>query len=102
RVPRSVGCLEAWGASKVREVKRDMGRFLVTVTAVLVGLVVAGALAIWLFKALLGLAFYLVVGAVVVGGGAYLYYRTKRAIGPGTRIRNGRDVAGATSRQRDQ
>jgi O-antigen/teichoic acid export membrane protein len=79
-----------------------MGRFLVAVTAVLVGLVVAGALAIWLFKALLGLAFYLVVGAAVVGGGAYLYYRAKRAIEPGTRTRNRLDAAAATYRQRNR
>ena len=79
-----------------------MGRFLVGFAAVLVGLVVAGVLAIWLFKALLGLAFYLVVGAAIVGGGAYLYYRAKRAVGPGSRTRNRLTAAAETYRQRNR
>jgi hypothetical protein len=52
-----------------------------------VGLVLAGMLAIWLFHAILGLLFYLIVGALVVGGGAYLYHRAKRAIGSGAGAR---------------
>ena len=76
-----------------------MGRFLLGTVAVLVGLVVAGALAVWLFKALLGVVFYLIVGAAVVGGGAFLYYRAKRALGPGTRMRNRLDAASETYRR---
>jgi len=76
-----------------------MGRFLVGTIAVLVGLVVAGALAVWLFKVLLGAVFYLIIGAAVVGGGAFLYYRAKRALGPGTRMRNRLDAASETYRR---
>jgi hypothetical protein len=65
----------------------------------LVGLVVIGALAIWLFQHLLGLVFYLVVGAAVAGGGYYLYSRAKRAIGPGTRTRMRLDAAAETYRR---
>ena len=68
----------------------------------IVGLVLAGMLAIWVFHAILGLLFYIVVGALVVGGGAYLYYRAKRAIGPGTRTRRRIDAASETYRMRDR
>jgi hypothetical protein len=63
-----------------------------------VGLVLAGMVAIWLVKTLLGLLFYLVVGALVVGGGVYLYYRAKHAIGPGARAR--RRIEAAVKRYR--
>jgi len=68
----------------------------------LVGLVVAGVLAVWLFKALLSLAFYLVVGAAAVGGGVYLYQRAKRAVGPGTRTGRRIEAATETYRNRDR
>jgi len=63
------------------------------------GLVIAGMLAIWLFHALF---FYLIVGALVVGGGAFIYRRAKRAIGPGTRTRRRIDAAAQTYRMRDR
>jgi hypothetical protein len=44
-------------------------RFLLIVA----GLVAAGIVAVWLIKAVLGLFFYLLVGALVVGGGVYAY-----------------------------
>ena len=53
----------------------------------IVGLVALGAIAIWLFQALMGVLLYLLVGIAVAAGGAYLYHRAKRAIGPGTRTR---------------
>ena len=67
----------------------------------IVGLVALGALAIWLFQALMGVLLYLVVGIAVAAGGAYLYHRAKRAIGPGTRTRMRLDAAAETYRQRD-
>jgi hypothetical protein len=68
----------------------------------IVGLVALGALAIWLFQALMGVLLYLVVGIAVAAGGAYLYQRTKRAIGPGTRTRMRLDAASETYRQRNR
>ena len=67
----------------------------------IVGLVALGALAIWLFQALMGVLLYLVVGIAVAAGGAYLYQRAKRAIGPGTRTRMRLDAAAETYRQRN-
>jgi hypothetical protein len=68
----------------------------------IVGLVALGALAIWLFQALMGVLLYLVVGIAVAAGGAYLYQRTKRAVGPGTRSRMRLDAAAETYRQRNR
>ncbi len=66
------------------------------------GLVVAGMLAVWLFQALLGVFAYLVVGALVVGGGVYLYHRAKRAIGPGTRTQLRIEAARKTYKMRNR
>ena len=67
-----------------------------------VGLILAGMLAIWVFHALLGLVFYVIVGALVVGGGLYLYGRARRAVGPGTRTRRRIDAATETYRMRNR
>ena len=66
------------------------------------GLVLVGALAVWVFHALLHLVFYIIVGALVVGGGAYLYGRARRAIGPGSRNRRRIEAATETYRMRKQ
>jgi hypothetical protein len=78
----------------------NAGRLLARVALVLVGLVIAGWLAVWLLKALLGLAVYLIVGALVVGGGVYLYRRTKRAVGSSTRTQRRIEAAAKTYRIR--
>jgi hypothetical protein len=80
----------------------NAARLLAWLVLPLVALVVLGTLAVWLFKALLGLAFYLVVGALVVGGGIYLYRRAKRAVGPGTRNRRRIEAATRTYRIRNR
>jgi hypothetical protein len=56
------------------------GHPLLTIVLGVVGLVVVGAVALWVVKAVLGLLFYLVIGALVVGGAAYLYGKTKGSI----------------------
>lgn len=66
------------------------------------GLVVLGALAIWLFNALMGVLVYLLVGIAVAAGGAYLYQKAKRSVGPGTRTRMRLDAAAETYRQRNR
>jgi hypothetical protein len=68
----------------------------------LVALVVLGMITVWAFQALLSYGFYLILGALVAGGGAYLYYRTKRALGPGTRARYRLDAAAETYRRRNR
>jgi hypothetical protein len=67
-----------------------------------VGLIVAGWLALLLLKALLGVVVYLLVGAAVVGGGVYLYKRARRAVGPGTRTGRRIEAARTTYRQRSR
>ena len=78
----------------------NTGRLLARVALLLVGLMVAGVLAVWLLKALLGLVFYAVVGALVIGGGVYLYHRMKRAVGPRTRTQRRIEAAAETYRMR--
>jgi O-antigen/teichoic acid export membrane protein len=78
-----------------------MGRFLVGAIAVVVGLFVVGAIASWLFHALLGSIFYIIVGALVVGGGLWLYSRAKRSLGS-TRNQRRIEAAAATWRQRNR
>lgn len=79
-----------------------MGRMLAWAVAVIVGLVLAGMLAIAIVKALFGMVAYILVGAVVVAGGMYLYARARRAIGPGTRTRLRIDAARQTFRMRNR
>lgn len=66
------------------------------------GLVVAGMLAFWVLSHLLGVLAYVLVGAVVVGGGVYLYGRARRALAPGTAARRRLDAARETYELRDR
>jgi hypothetical protein len=54
-------------------------RFILT----LVGLVLVGMIAVWLFGHLLTVAFYLLVGALVVGGAVYVVGRVRRSLSSG-------------------
>ena len=87
--PDGRGCARAglWnpraGQEGVRAVKGDpMGnavKLIAWLVLPIAGLVALGALAIWLFQALMGVLVYLLVGIAVAAGGAYLYQRAKRA-----------------------
>jgi O-antigen/teichoic acid export membrane protein len=79
----------------------NVARLLAWIVLPLVGLVLIGALAVWVIKAALGFVIYILVGALVVGGGVYLYGRAKRALGPGTRARRRLDAASETYRMRN-
>ncbi len=78
----------------------NTARLLAWLVLPIVGLVLVGSLAIWLLHAVLHLVVYLLVGALVVGGAAYVYGRAKRAIGPGTRNRRRIEAAAETYRMR--
>jgi hypothetical protein len=80
----------------------NTARLLAWIVLPLIGLVLVGALAIALVKAVFGVLIYLIVGALVVGGGVYLYGRAKRALGPGTRARRRLDAASETYRMRNR
>ncbi len=44
------------------------------------GVIVAGWLALWLIHFVFSILLYIIVGAVVVGGGYYLYGRAKKSL----------------------
>ena len=52
---------------------------------IVAGLFVVGVIGWALLQALLSLFFYIVVGALLVGGGIFLYSRAKRSIAGGRR-----------------
>ncbi|HZN74689.1 MAG TPA: hypothetical protein VFC00_23885 [Micromonosporaceae bacterium] len=79
----------------------NTGKMLAWLVGGLLALVAVGALAIWLLKVLLGLAVYLIVGAVVVAGGVYLYRRVRRSIAPGTRNQRRIEAAVKTYKMRN-
>jgi O-antigen/teichoic acid export membrane protein len=63
----------------------ENGHFLRNALLVIIGLAVAGFIAVWAIKALFGAIFYILVGALVVGGVVYVYGKAKKAIGGGRR-----------------
>jgi hypothetical protein len=67
-----------------------------------VGLALAGMLVIWLFHVIMGMLVYIIVGALAVGCGVYLYRRAHRAIGPETRTRRRIEAAAETYRTRNR
>ncbi len=76
-----------------------MGKAVAFLVALLAGVIVVG----WVVSSLLGPAlFYLIVGALVVGGGAVLYAKAKKSIAPGTRTRNRLEAAEKTYRMRNR
>ncbi|HKT03870.1 MAG TPA: hypothetical protein VJT31_30435 [Rugosimonospora sp.] len=78
----------------------NTARLLAWLVLPIVGLVLVGAIALWALNAILQLVIYLVVGALVVGGGVYLYGRARRSLGPGTRNRRRIEAAAQTYRMR--
>jgi hypothetical protein len=54
-----------------------MGKALLWVAVGIAALVLVGMVVVTLIKALLSVAVYLIVGALVVAGGLYLYRRAK-------------------------
>jgi hypothetical protein len=67
--------------------------------AILVALAAVG----WLASSIRGpLLYYLLVGALVLGGGAYVYSRVKRSLAPGTRTQRRIEAAARTYRMRDR
>jgi uncharacterized membrane protein SirB2 len=63
----------------------ENGHFLRNAVLTIGGLVVAGVVAWWLIAALFHVVFYILVGAIVVGGAMYLYGKAKRSIRGGRR-----------------
>ncbi|MGY0236621.1 hypothetical protein [Longispora urticae] len=78
-----------------------MGKLLLWLAVGVVGLALAGWLALKLIGALLGILGYLIVGAAVVGGAYYLYTRARKALTSG-RTANRIEAAVRTREARNQ
>jgi len=61
--------------------------FLRNILLVIGGTIVVGWLAIHLIGWLIGIIFYVAVGALIIGGGIYLYGRAKKSITSGSAAR---------------
>jgi hypothetical protein len=76
-----------------------MGKAVAFLVALIVGVIAVG----WVVSSLLGPAlFYLIVGALVVGGGLYVYGKVKKSIAPGTRTQRRIEAAQKTYRMRNR
>ena len=79
-----------------------MGKGIAYLVATIAGVIVVGWFAISVLNALVGALAYLIVGALVVGGGVYLYGRAKRSLAPGTRSQRRIEAAATTYRMRNR
>jgi uncharacterized membrane protein YfcA len=67
--------------------RMDNGHPFRTLALWVLGLIVVGVVAWWVVKALLSLVFYLIVGAVVVGGATYLFRKSTHSLSKAERRR---------------
>jgi len=79
-----------------------MGKGIAYVVAAIAGVIVVGWVAISVLHALMGVLAYLIAGALVVGGGLYLYGKAKRGLAPGTRNQRRIEAAAKTYRMRNR
>ncbi|MGA5302937.1 hypothetical protein ACPCHT_23610 [Nucisporomicrobium flavum] len=79
-----------------------MGKAVAYLVAMIAGVIVVGWVAIALLHVLVGALSYLIVGAIVVGGGVYLYGRAKKGLAPGTRTQRRIEAAAKTYRMRNR
>jgi F0F1-type ATP synthase assembly protein I len=79
-----------------------MGKGIAYLVAMIAGVIVVGWVAVALLHALLGGLSYLIVGAVVIGGGFYLYGKAKKGLAPGTRTQRRIEAAQKTYRMRNR
>ena len=79
-----------------------MGKAIAYLVATIAGVIVVGWVAVSLLHVLVGALAYLIVGALVVGGGVYLYGRAKRSLAPGTRNQRRIEAAAKTYRMRNR
>jgi F0F1-type ATP synthase assembly protein I len=79
-----------------------MGKGIAYLVAMIAGVIVVGWVAVTVLHALLGGLSYLIVGALVVGGGVYLYGKAKRSLAPGTRTQRRIEAATKTYRMRNR
>ena len=79
-----------------------MGKGIAYLIALIAGVVVVGWVAVQVLQVLLGSLSYLIVGALVIGGGVYLYGKAKKNLAPGTRAQRRIEAAAKTYRMRNR
>jgi hypothetical protein len=79
-----------------------MGKAVAWALAMVAGVIVVGWVGVALLHAIFGGLSYLIVGAVLIGGGVWLYGRAKRALAPGTRTQRRIEAAQRTYRMRNR
>lgn len=79
-----------------------MGKAVAYLVAMIAGVIVVGWVAISVLHVLVGALSYLIVGALVVGGGIYLYGKAKKGLAPGTRTQRRIEAAAKTYRMRNR
>ncbi|GAA2472712.1 hypothetical protein GCM10010435_11910 [Winogradskya consettensis] len=79
-----------------------MGKAVAYVVAMVAGVIVVGWIAVSVLHWLVGALAYLIVGAIVVGGGIYLYGKAKKGLAPGTRTQYRIEAAKKTYRMRNR
>ncbi|RZU49762.1 hypothetical protein EV385_1516 [Krasilnikovia cinnamomea] len=79
-----------------------MGKAIAYLVAMIAGVIVVGWIAVSVLHVLAGALAYLIVGAVVVGGGLYLYGKARRSLAPGTRTQRRIEAATKTYRMRQR
>ena len=79
-----------------------MGKGIAYLVAMIAGVIVVGWVALNVLHFLLGWIGYLIVGALVVGGGVWVYGKVKKEIAPGTRTQRRIEAAAKTYRMRNR
>lgn len=80
-----------------------MGKGIAYLAAMIAGVVVVGWIAISVLQFLIGgVLGYLIVGALVLGGGLYVYGKVKKGLAPGTRNQRRIEAAARTYRMRNR
>jgi len=80
----------------------DMGKAVAYLVAMVAGVIVVGWVAVAVLHALVGAFSYLIVGAIVVAGGVYVYGKAKKGLAPGTRTQRRIEAAQKTYRMRNR
>jgi hypothetical protein len=79
-----------------------MGKGMAYLVAAIAGVIVVGWIAITVLQYLMGAIAYLIVGALVIGGGVFLYSKAKKGLAPGTRNQRRIEAAAKTYRMRNR
>ena len=79
-----------------------MGKAVAYLVATIAGVIVVGWVAVAVLPTLMGALSYLIVGAIVVAGGVYVYGKAKRGLAPGTRTQRRIEAAAKTYRMRNR